>query len=703
MNKITIFLFLLLYSACLKATTNTWVGNGGTNGWSDAGNWSGGTPGINDTVFFDGTSVTVIVDIAPNIAGLQLINGSNVILSSSSNILITIGNLGVSGLVVFKIDALSNLTLQGTGATTGVSIQTYGNFTTTRAIVAGTLVLGMYNCTWNINSFPASFCTTDISGIIRIAAGNSGSVMSGGISNGNPGTVSFLNGSLLEWLRNGGSAPNASFLDGSVISIKGITGSNILFNNAARFNGLLVWNCPLQTVSGGSALLLPATYTSMDSVRIISTGSGSLRLATNPNGYTINSLEVNGGTVELSAPNSNATSNLTDTITNELKVTGGVVYGNATFNFDNLGSAYANSLFVKGNFIMTGGTFDFTNRTAGNLPGGAFAMHVKGNFLQTGGRIKATRDFGNQNQIELYGTLQQNLALSNITDTISLVINNSAGVSLQNTVLLPYFLNLQKGFLQLNDYNIALAASRISQASLTPSPSVVTNGNGKLIISNLASGSQLFPVAPFAGGYNPVTINNSSPAGRTFNVRVEYGIHPDTVNINALKLINRTWNINIVPGIGEPGVNDGSIGFTFQYADSEKVSGATIIPAAAMMLGHYAGSWKYDPLLRLDPSGGPVNYTVGPYVPISLDSSFILGNIGFIKSIFIFTGDGNWDNSTNWANNTIPPDPLPAGKEILIDPSGSCTLNIPQTISAGSKIVIGKNKNFVLPASLTIQ
>ena len=158
--------------------------------------------------------------------------------------------------------------------------------------------------------------------------------MSGGISNGNAGTINFLNGSVLDWQRSGGSAPNANFANGSLILVTGITGTNMNFNSSARYDGLLIWDCGTQTVSGSAALLLPATNITMDSVRINNTGSGSVRFATNPNGYTINSLEINGGTLELSAPNSN-TNNLTDTIAGDFKITGGTVYGNATFNFDN--------------------------------------------------------------------------------------------------------------------------------------------------------------------------------------------------------------------------------------------------------------------------------------------------------------------------------------------------------------------------------
>lgn len=698
MKKLYTVLCFSFLIASANASINFWTGSEISNNWNDPANWANGVPTVNDTVFFDGVDATVNVNINPNIAGLHIINNSTVVFSSGAVTLITIGNVNVSGLTVFRIGAGSSLTLEGTTATRGVSIQTYGNFTTTNAVVEGTLILGAFTCTWNVNAFPSSFCTTTITGTVRVLATNTGSVMNGGLSNGNPGTVSFTNGALLDWQRSGGSAPNAHYTNGSLINVTGIAGTNMNFNSSARFDGLLVWNCAGQTVSGSAALLLPSGNTVMDSVRIVNTGSGSVRMSTNPNGYTINSLEVNGGTLELAAPNSNI-NNLRDTITSQFKITGGTVYGNATFNFDNLGSAYPNTLIVKGNFIMTGGTLDFTNRTAGNAPGGAFLMQVKGDALQTGGRIKATKGFDGQNALEMNGSTEQNLALSNITDTISLVINNTQGVSLQNNLLLPYKLHLQNGWLQLNEYNASIAAARITQAIATPLPCVVTNGTGKLTVSNV-SGSQLFPVSPFAQGYNAVTITNSAVSPKNYSVRVAYGIEP-AAGIDALKVINRTWNISA----GVP-VTDGSTSFVFNYADSERVAGSTLDPAAEMQAGHFTGTWIYDPAIAAVPAGGPVQFTVGPFAPSGLDSSFIIGNSGFIASsgtTYTFIGNGNWDVPSNWSGNTIPPNPLPAGSQIIIDPAGDCILNVQQVISQGASLRVNNNKNLLLPGNLTVQ
>ncbi|MEP7111555.1 MAG: PQQ-dependent sugar dehydrogenase [Ferruginibacter sp.] len=73
--------------------------------------------------------------------------------------------------------------------------------------------------------------------------------------------------------------------------------------------------------------------------------------------------------------------------------------------------------------------------------------------------------------------------------------------------------------------------------------------------------------------------------------------------------------------------------------------------------------------------------------------------------VYTFTGSGNWNDATNWINNTLPPAVLPASSEIIIDPvsDGECVLNIPQTISAGGMITVSPNKKFRITGDLIIQ
>ena len=75
------------------------------------------------------------------------------------------------------------------------------------------------------------------------------------------------------------------------------------------------------------------------------------------------------------------------------------------------------------------------------------------------------------------------------------------------------------------------------------------------------------------------------------------------------------------------------------------------------------------------------------------------------KIIYTFTGNGNWEDGTNWANDKVPPLTLPPGDSIIIDPviSGQCILNGAQHISAGASITIATAKNLLITGSLQIQ
>ena len=72
-------------------------------------------------------------------------------------------------------------------------------------------------------------------------------------------------------------------------------------------------------------------------------------------------------------------------------------------------------------------------------------------------------------------------------------------------------------------------------------------------------------------------------------------------------------------------------------------------------------------------------------------------------TIYVFTGNGNWNVAANWNNNIIPPSPLPAGSQIYINPSGSATLNVPVTIATGAKITVVAGKPFIVQGNLTLQ
>lgn len=84
-------------------------------------------------------------------------------------------------------------------------------------------------------------------------------------------------------------------------------------------------------------------------------------------------------------------------------------------------------------------------------------------------------------------------------------------------------------------------------------------------------------------------------------------------------------------------------------------------------------------------------------VPVTYTSSAL--------TVYRFVGDGNFSDAANWLNNQLPPNPLPSGSEIIIDPSGTgqCILNTVYTASPGSKFSVFAGKRLLIPQNLTIQ
>jgi 1,4-alpha-glucan branching enzyme len=98
-------------------------------------------------------------------------------------------------------------------------------------------------------------------------------------------------------------------------------------------------------------------------------------------------------------------------------------------------------------------------------------------------------------------------------------------------------------------------------------------------------------------------------------------------------------------------------------------------------------------------------------------TDFVLGNtvqnitlqpgeyhVYITRSIYTFIGTGNWNISSNWSGNAVPPAVLPFGSEIIIAPASSdpCILNVPQTISAGAKLSVQPGKKFVIQGNLNM-
>lgn len=79
------------------------------------------------------------------------------------------------------------------------------------------------------------------------------------------------------------------------------------------------------------------------------------------------------------------------------------------------------------------------------------------------------------------------------------------------------------------------------------------------------------------------------------------------------------------------------------------------------------------------------------------------GAFEFNLTTYVFNGNGNWNVASNWVGGLMPPSPLPAGSEVIINPVTSATLNVPFTLSPGGKLTVKAGKILIIPGDLTIQ
>lgn len=94
-----------------------------------------------------------------------------------------------------------------------------------------------------------------------------------------------------------------------------------------------------------------------------------------------------------------------------------------------------------------------------------------------------------------------------------------------------------------------------------------------------------------------------------------------------------------------------------------------------------------------------------PFAGASADSSAINGIwLSQQPVIYTFTGNGNWNVSTNWANSLIPPATTNQGSNIIINNAtgGQCILNISYSVAPGTKLTVMPGKKMVINGKLTV-
>jgi len=102
-----------------------------------------------------------------------------------------------------------------------------------------------------------------------------------------------------------------------------------------------------------------------------------------------------------------------------------------------------------------------------------------------------------------------------------------------------------------------------------------------------------------------------------------------------------------------------------------------------------------------EPGGGEVPFTLCDNIWQRLN--YVMCNTT-PPNVYMFIGNGNWNVAANWQNNRIPPAVLPAGDQIVIYTlsTGECVLNVQQTISSKSSLMVVGGKRFRITGNLQI-
>ncbi|MCB2204575.1 T9SS type A sorting domain-containing protein [bacterium] len=182
-----------------------------------------------------------------------------------------------------------------------------------------------------------------------------------------------------------------------------------------------------------------------------------------------------------------------------------------------------------------------------------------------------------------------------------LVLNNSAGLTLNNDLEITGVLVMSSGSITLGINNLTISSAAMISGA-TSSNFIITDGSGELRQEGLGSGGRsaavLFPVGINGFSYTPVSVTNAGTQD-VFAVRVAEDVLTDGSSGSALltDIVDRTWFIS-------EGIAGGSnADLTFMW------NGADELPAfdrTACFAAHHDGS-DWSPVQSIGAaSGGPV-------------------------------------------------------------------------------------------------
>ena len=386
------------------------------------------------------------------------------------------------------------------------------------------------------------------------------------------GALEFANGSVYMHEQNGGEVPTATWATGSECLITGVTGSAPSNMSQDFYN--FVWNCPGQSSNLDWGWV---DNTINGNISVLSSGGSRARMTspgaspTGPNTITVmGTITVDNASFESNGSGS------ADTITVEshgdISATNGSVfavsrgsgpmvvwnlYGNLTFDNSetrNSGGAKASFYFagtgthhlnlVNPTFgggglptvVMSGATLALDSSVVGGS--GAFSVNAgatisSGHASGFGGSLQMTgaKSLSDSANYVYAGTVAQSGDSLLPAQVNRLVINNTAGVTLNGDVSVMDTLWLTNGTLALGTHSLSASAAAGGSATSY----VIADGTGSFNINGVGANEAYFPVGT-ATSFAPAWITNAGTVD-TFTVSV----NPD--DGYALSRVKLAWTI----------------------------------------------------------------------------------------------------------------------------------------------------------------
>lgn len=681
------------------ATNQTYVNNGTTtvNGSFrlDDGGWVSDVGGTNALVY--GTNGTLIFNTS---ASYGANNGNYWPSTSGPvNVTINSGgiNLGFNRTVSGTFQTAAGVTLSSSVLTLNGICQLNGGGFFNNSPTYGAASTLVYNTAYGVSN---EWTGNGVAGIgipanVRVQSGTLTLTTS---DRGIPGNMTIdatcsltLNGTSGDlyiggnWNNAGTFTPNgrAVFFNGATNqTITNTTGEtfNYLINNKSAGNLILANNVTVNATAGSPLQILNAGVIDLNGQTLILANNGG-NIQVTGGARSITSSVAGGilsitGTKTVTSTSSgtltlgtNVTTNLTNginfgasltTIEGKLQVNaGGYVISNAPIyaststleynavtgygvNNEWTGNAAVAGVGTPQNVTITNSSVNLPNAVrslAGNLTiGSSSTLNMNGAVgadLNIGGNWNNAGTFNPNNRLVTFrGASAQTLTGATIFDYLKM--DNSAGLTLNNSITNTFTLDLTSGVITLGTNNLTIgSAGTVINASATSY--VRTNSTGQFKRTVGASAS-LFPTGNSA--YNPIIFNNSGTSDE-YGVRVLDGAL--TTGVNNTKTVSRSWIAT------ETTAGGSNLSVVAQYNSGEE--NTNFIAGTNPKIGFYNGSTWVETVATAAGSN-PVTYSsntnVTPsdltsgtqYFAIGKDNAFLSAATKFVITSITPTSPG---------------------------------------------------------------